>query len=160
MKAPGSRKPPEDAFMTSFLSKSSTGALERTLGRLNKSNPNSPDIPRIQAELNKRAGGGMGPMESRKLPPKRPLTFEEIMRMPEPDVQVIEESAKNLPVNDSLGSGSGGSVEAIRRPQRFVLESPGGTRTPTTEDGGIRLRKGWKFIQIDPDGFETILNEG
>jgi hypothetical protein len=91
-------------------------------------------------------------------------SLEDILKMyPDIAVEVMQEGADNLPVNASLESGSGGSVEALNRTrdmaakgQKFVRMGPGGQTVPSTEDGAVGLKPGWSFGVMGPDGFQKL----
>jgi hypothetical protein len=75
------------------------------------------------------------------------------------------EQLRQLANNASLESGSGASVEALNRTaamrkkgQQFVRLDPAGNPITTTEDGAVRLPKGWSFGILHKDGFFELLN--
>jgi len=77
----------------------------------------------------------------------------------------VEMRESPIDVNASAESGSGGSVEALNRTRamaaqgkRYVRVNPGGQAIPTTEDGALRLPRGWKFGVQNADGTIDILN--
>lgn len=121
----------------------------------------TPEGEALAESLRQAMGQEGGPLGEQ---PRGPATLDEILRMfPDVTVETIEEGAGNLPINASLESGAGGSVEALRRTQdmarqgrRFVRIGPGGQRVPSTEDGGINLPKGWKFGVEGPDGLQIL----
>ena len=110
--------------------------------------------------LGKSAGGGSAPKPAPASRPKPLSPLEEAVAKAAAAVPEHKPRKVRLDPNASLSGGSGGSFEAINRlkSRKFFREDPGGKLHPSTEDGSIRLPKGWRFVEILKDGTKNILD--